>query len=293
MTGRLRVVRHPDARAFLGDAESWLMEREDEHNLLLGIAASLLESRAGFGAPIYLATVEADGAVAGCAFRTPPFKLGLTRLPPGGAEALAEDVAGLYSALPAVLGPNDEALAFGRAWADGHGLEAVPGTLQRIYSLDEVIMPSSLARGFMRPAVEEDLGFVTDWVRGFLDETAMRDHDPGAVAKQLVDNASLAIWENGGPVGMAGFTGRTPGTVRVSYVYTPPESRGHGYASALVAHLSRHLLGSGFRRCVLYTDLSNPTSNAIYQRLGYAPVQDVMDVEFRRSDEPGGRHGQE
>ena len=79
---------------------------------------------------------------------------------------------------------------------------------------------------------------------------------------------------------MAAFSARTRNTVRVGYVYTPAEHRRRGYASALVARVSRHILDSGFRQCVLYTDLANPTSNRIYRAIGYRPIQDVMDVNF-------------
>jgi predicted GNAT family acetyltransferase len=79
---------------------------------------------------------------------------------------------------------------------------------------------------------------------------------------------------------MAVAKGATRHGTRVGYVYTPPERRRRGYASALVAQVSQRMLSDGFRFCVLYTDLSNPTSNAIYARLGYEPIADVVDVTF-------------
>jgi len=66
----------------------------------------------------------------------------------------------------------------------------------------------------------------------------------------------------------------------ISYVYTPPQFRRRGYATAMVAHLSQVLLDEGKRFCTLYTDLSNPTSNRIYQEIGYKPVADVVDLLF-------------
>ena len=90
----------------------------------------------------------------------------------------------------------------------------------------------------------------------------------------------LALWVDGAPVSMAGFPARTRHGVRIGYVYTPPRHRRSGYATALVSQVSRQVLESGFRHCVLYTDLANRTSNSIYRRIGYRPVQDVMDVVF-------------
>ncbi len=79
--------------------------------------------------------------------------------------------------------------------------------------------------------------------------------------------------------------GRTPNGVRIGAVYTPPKYRGRGYATACVAALSQRMLDTGLAFCFLYTDLSNPTSNNIYQRLGYHPVRDVVDYHFDESSE--------
>lgn len=82
------VCRFEDADAFLARAESWLLRAEAEHNLLVGLAHRLKVSTEGYEPPLYLATVEDAGGVVGCAFRTPPFKLGLTRIPTGALPAL-------------------------------------------------------------------------------------------------------------------------------------------------------------------------------------------------------------
>jgi uncharacterized protein len=79
---------------------------------------------------------------------------------------------------------------------------------------------------------------------------------------------------------MAAWTGKTPNGIRVNLVYTPPPQRGRGYAAACVSNLSRLLLTRGNRRCFLFTDLSNPTANRLYARLGYRPVCDVTDYDF-------------
>ena len=184
-------------RAFLQRAEEpWLLEREAENNLVLGLADSLSRSTRGYESPLYFATVEHAGEVQGCAFRTPPYKLGLTRMPVEAASLVASDVAEVFDSLPAVLGPLDVARRVG-------------GRLGR-------------AQG-----------------RAGRGRHATADPQPGA-----------------GPVlSMAAFPARTRNTVRVGYVYTPAEHRRRGYASALVARVSRHILDSGFRQCVLYTDL--------------------------------------
>ena len=276
--------RHADAEDFLETAQDWLLAREAEHNLLLGIVGSLVESPSRYDRAVYLATLSDGEGVVGCAFRTPPFKVGVTRLPEEGAELLARDLAKAYDRLPAVLGPPDSARAVGSAWARLRGLGTRDGTPQRIYALDRVRMPTRVARGFMRPATLDDQKLVTRWMAEFIAETTLEGAAPGEIATRLIQRRALAIWEDDGPVAMAGYSGITPNTVRVSYVYTPPAGRGRGYATALVAHLSRYLLETRCRQCVLYTDLGNPTSNRIYMAIGYKPVADALDVLFVPAD---------
>ncbi len=113
-------------RAFLQRAEPWLLEREAENNLVLGLADSLSRSTRGYESPLYFATVERAGEVQGCAFRTPPYKLGLTRMPVEAASLVASDVAEVYDSLPAVLGPLDVARRVGDAWAALKGVPVRP-----------------------------------------------------------------------------------------------------------------------------------------------------------------------
>jgi predicted GNAT family acetyltransferase len=91
----------------------------------------------------------------------------------------------------------------------------------------------------------------------------------------------VLLWEHDGEiVSFAGWGGPTPNGARVGPVYTPPELRGRGYATAATAELSRRLLASGRRFCFLYTDLANPTSNAIYERIGYRRVCESAEIVF-------------
>ena len=278
-----KIVRYDGARAFLRRAEPWLLEREAENSLLLGVADSLSDNAQGYESPLYFATIERGGEVQGCAFRTPPYKLGLTRMPVEAAPLVASDVAEVYDSLPAILGPPDVARRVGRAWAAIKGVRAVDGTRQRVHSLERVRSPVRKAAGGMRLANESDLALATSWIRSFVGDTgAYHMRDPEARAEHLVASKRLALWVDREPVSMAVFPTRTRtrNTARVSLVYTPDEHRRGGYASALVARVSRHLLDSGCRWCVLYTDLANPTANKIYRAIGYRPVQDVMDVNF-------------
>jgi ribosomal protein S18 acetylase RimI-like enzyme len=272
------LLRH-DAASFLDRAERWLLEAEAEHGLLLGIAAELRAGNSVYD-DYYLATVEAEEEVVGCVFRTPPFKLGLTRMPIEALPAVVEDVAGRFGGLPAVLGPEAEASRFAELWAERFGVGTREGMRQRISVLEEVEAPPRPASGSMRLARPDDTERAVRWLREFEQEVGIGAADPEAQVASYLRDGELFLWQDGDVVSMAAATGATPHGIRIAYVYTPPELRGRGYASALVASLSQSQLDAGRRFCFLFTDRANPTSNEIYRRIGYRPVCDVVDVEF-------------
>lgn len=274
----IQTCSSPDA--FVRRAEPWLLEAEAENNLLLGLGRKLQESVAGFEPPIFLATIEDAGAVVGCAFRTPPFKLGITRMPEEALPLLVDEVERVYRDIPAVLGPEPQARVFAALWSERRGVAARAGMRQGIYQLERVIPPSRLPAGRLRTGSQEDVRLVVTWLSAFSAEAGLPPVDAERKAAEDVARGALCLWEDGEPRSMAGEVAHTPHGARIGYVYTPPEWRGRGYASACVAGLSQRVLGSGRRFCFLYTDLSNPTSNAIYQRIGYERVCDVTDYEF-------------
>ena len=274
------VVMHPDAAAFRARAEPWLMEAEDEHNLILGLSAALAGADAGEDRHLW-ATVETEGRVVGCAFRTPPHKLGLTRMPPEAAMILAREVATRYRTLPSTFGPTLVAQAFGRAWGEVTGASWALGLPQRMYRLDEVIPPVGVP-GSLRQAREADLPTAHQWAEDFARDAGHEFMTPPAARERWVRQRELHFWEvQGSPVAMAVATGWTPHGARIGYVFTPREHRGNGYASALTASVSQRILDGGRRFCVLYTDATSPVPNAIYPRVGYRLLTELVDVNFR------------
>ena len=138
----------------------------------------------------------------------------------------------------------------------------------------------------MREAAPEDRELVLDWVRAFLREAIPGD-SPESADGFLEHNAAdpdgrIVLWEDGGPVSIAACASRTPHGIRIGPVYTPPEHRRRGYASALTAELTGQLLAGGRDFCFLYTDLANPTANSIYRQIGYRPVTEVEQWRFER-----------
>lgn len=276
--GRVRV--HADARAFLEDAGPFLRSSPAEHNLILSIAEETADG-AGHGTdgPPFFASILERGEVAGAVFRTPPHKLGLTRMPMEAVQELAETVAGRWRRLPAVLGPAEPAEAFARAWSRIRGQEWRPGEEQCIYRLDRVDPPIGVS-GRMRVAAEDDAPLVERWCAAFADELGETYAVSPETQREWLRDGTAVLWGDPEPTCMAVGRGFTSGGARIGYVYTPSEARGNGYASALVAALSQRLLDGGLSFCILYALASNPVSNGIYQRIGYRPVASVRDVTF-------------
>jgi hypothetical protein len=188
--------------------------------------------------------------------------------------------------LPGVVGAVPEVTTFAAAWSTRTGAEPRVLVDQGIYQLEQVV-PVQGVEGRTRAVGAADLELVVDWWRAFLVE-ALHDDAPAdadvrhAVETRLGEGSGLVVWDDDGPVSFAGFTGATPNGIRIGPVYTPPGRRGRGYASALVAELSAALLADGRRFCFLYTDLANPTSNKIYERIGYRRVCDSAAIAFQQ-----------
>lgn len=275
----MEIRRYADAEGFLKRAEAWLLRREAENNLLLGLARQLVSADRSEGRSVYLATAEDAGDVAGCAFRTPPRKLGLTRFPKSAIPLLVEDVGSVFDELPAVFGPAQAATAFADRWTRRFAGAYRIGRRERIYSLESMAPSLPDVLGTFRLAGRKELELAVGWGRSFLQETGVEPIDIAKRTRQLIDSGSLYLWEDGEPRSMAAAAALTPNGARVAYVYTPRQFRRRGYATAVVSSLSRMLLAAG-RFCFLYADLANPTSNAIYERIGYRKVCDVVDVDF-------------
>lgn len=173
-------------------------------------------------------------------------------------------------------------------WTECTGARAEVEQRQGVYALARVESVPVTA-GSARATTREDRDLLLAWLHAFADEaTGGPPDEPGLFERMLdarldaddPDRVGYRSWEDGAPVSLCGYSGPTPGGIRVGPVYTPPEHRRNGYATILVAGLSRWLHRRGHRACYLYTDLSNPISNSIYGKIGYRRMCDSADVRF-------------
>ncbi|MDX6417816.1 MAG: hypothetical protein QOG28_2436, partial [Trebonia sp.] len=153
----------------------------------------------------------------------------------------------------------------------------------RLYRLGELAWPGPAPDGAPRVAADSDASLLTRWFTAFADEVhdAEAGEDQAAAVRDKLSHGGVLLWEAGGrPVAVAGVSRQVAETLRVGPVYTPPELRGRGYASAVTAEASRRAREAGAEEVLLYTDLANPTSNSIYQRIGYRAVEDRVVLAF-------------
>jgi predicted GNAT family acetyltransferase len=273
------VVRHASADELLAVAEPWLLLTEAENNVLLGVARRY--RGAGAGGDRYWASVHRGDEVVGCAMRTPPHPPGITALPSEAIEALAADLHEAYSSLPGINGPAQSADRFASLWRAMTGASSRLQMRLKVHALTAVSDLRGGARGRLRPADRSDQAVVREWVARFIDETGILEpRGKNEAADQMLDAGQLFVWDDAGPKCLVGSTRDTPNGGCVNSVYTPEIYRRRGYATAAVAALSRQMLAAGKAFCCLYTDVSNPTSNAIYRRIGYVPLREDVQIAF-------------
>lgn len=273
---------------FLGRVRPMLEARESENNLILGVSIRLCEHPDWTETPAYLAAVVDDNdRPVLAAVITPPHNILLAAEPTAPADhldralvLLVHDLLERRQAVPGVTAESALAESFARAWMQATGKSSRVKTRTRTFELRRVIPPPNPPPGRLRLATPQDADLVARWNLAFtqeaLGEGSLEESQTWATRQIGLENAFL--WDNDGPVSMAIRARPTPHGYTVTAVYTPPELRGRGYASACVAALSQRLLDGGKQFCTLFTDLSNPISNSIYQKIGYRPL---CDFEIR------------
>jgi predicted GNAT family acetyltransferase len=279
----MRLDRFTSVDDFRSAAGSYLTAREAEHNLILGISATMAADPDSIEAPPYLVVASDGDRVVGAAMRTPPHNVILSEVDDPAVPALvAQDMRG--DPPPGVVGPPDAVRAFADAWVATAGGGWREARRERIFRLSSLVEPAP-AQGAARLVVAADAELLERWLVAFAAE-ALDEAEMGLIRR------SIEAWRRGHrrrywfwqvdnrPVSLVGAGGDTPNGIRIGPVYTPPEARGRGYASNLTAWVSRTTMGEGRRFCFLYTDLANPTSNKIYQAIGYEPVTDALMVAF-------------
>lgn len=273
--GSPRVRWTHDAGEYLSHTEAFLTEHPVEHSVLLTTANRMAAEPPGDALWLW---VEQNDSVVATAQHVPSWQAYVSRLRDGTVPALVETLHELRPQLPGVGGMRADAEAFARRWRALTGHDATTQLAQGIYVADNVEHPTGVS-GRLRRAEMADVELVQRWSEAFQCELGS-EHVPRVDERSRVQQGLCFLWEGGARlVSMAAASRAYGGVVRVSLVYTPPEHRRRGYAAACVAAVTEQQLAHG-DRCMLYTDLANPTSNGVYQRVGYRRVGDAVNLRF-------------
>jgi predicted GNAT family acetyltransferase len=277
------LIRFENASDFLDLIGKTLYLRATVNNLFLGICERLVKDPSAYEDPFYAAVVDDTDTLVLSAIMTPPHNIVLASggdYEPG-LGALVDYLLTNAIAIPGVTGPAQMAEDFAALWKAATGQETKVEMFQRVYELRNIRLPK-MPSGNFRIARHEDIVTIAQWIRAFEVEALEKEHDLDLErAERFVNRGQMFVWDDGGKLtSMAMSTRPLKSSITVSAVYTPPELRRKGYATALVARLSEHLLSMGYEFINLFTDLENPTSNSIYQKIGYHPVADFRMYKF-------------
>lgn len=260
-----------------------LSAQPERYTVLMSVLAGLVEHGPNlYGAdPPVLGWWSQDGVVGAAVLQTPPHPVQVTSLPADAVVPLAEALApGDAGGITQVLGAEPDATAFARALASATGRPFSVEMRQRLYRLGKLTPPDPMPEGAARVATAADIDLAHRLEQAFGAETGQRTGS-ATLVEARVTAGRLMLWEVAGqPVSAAGLSALVGGVARIGQVYTPPEHRNRGYGAAVTVATTRLAFDYGARSVILFTDLANPTSNALYARLGYRPVEDKVVIAF-------------
>jgi len=283
-----------DVDDFLARAGEFLRSRPGPHVMQLTWAERVrTRGVQAFGAEgVVFGVLEQAGAVRATFYRFLPRGIGLSPLTPEQADGLAARLAALGHSLPSVSADHATATAFAEAWQRHTGATSrLRDTQVRLYGLGTLTPPEPMPAGRSRVLGEQDLQEAMFWCGEFAKAVGeVVSIDAGSWADTRFADKRYTLWEtpDGTPVSVAGMNPVIGGQVQVDVVYTPSPLRGRGYAGAVTAEVSRAALAAGAKDVVLFADRSNPTSNALYQRLGYRTLADWALYDFSDAVPDGG-----
>ncbi len=280
------VKTYSNAADFLMKTGDLLRSDEDRYGLIYGIArlADANPHHYGEEDPLFCVVNDSHG-ISALAWRTPPYPVGLAWHagdPQEAVSLLIEAIQSLWAEIPGVAGHREVTDPFADRWCRTFGTSIESTMAQRIYRLDSVNEVPSIP-GHMRLATLADKDLVSEWRHAFIVEAASPTSQsiPEQDITPFIEKGVVYLWEySENPVSMVMKGRPTDHGMSVTLVYTPPELRRNGYATACVAGVCRDILKSGCHFCTLYTDLSNPTSNSIYMKIGFKPVCDSVEYSF-------------
>ncbi|WP_330228771.1 GNAT family N-acetyltransferase [Nocardia sp. NBC_00508] len=276
----MRIEITTDAAEFRSLAGAFLLRDPLRHTV---ITTSIANHITGMDAPAeasrFLSVHGEDASVVGAAMRVAGRDVYLGELPPDSIAAVARALVEVVPDSAGVEGVVADATAFAQHWSALVSKGFHQSYVTRLHRLGALRIPD--VAGVPRRAVESDVALCAEWMAAMTDESA--DLPPGLGEAALLRRVRAGRWwlweRDGEPVSLAAHQIPIQGWSRIGPVYTPPDARGHGYASAVTAHVAQLLRAEGLDVC-LFADTADATANRIYRTIGFHPTHDFAHYVF-------------
>lgn len=284
----MEIVLHDPAAGSVGGFARLVRPLLDADPVRNTVALTVLDGlvRRGERAEVLL-SLHDGGRLAGAALRTTGRPLLAAAVPSRDVVAVDAALGAADPDLPGVAAPSGTAEAFAAAYVARTGRGVRVDLAMRLFALG-VLAPPTGVPGTARLAGPDDATLLGGWLAAFLQEENLpwpEDATPAeSVAASIAGGGGEMVWEvDGILVSQASARPVVAGMSRIDPVYTPPEHRRQGYAAAATAAAASWALDAGARSVLLFTDLANPTTNALYPRIGFEPVHDALELSFPRT----------
>lgn len=282
----MKINFSKSAAEFLNEVSHFLEKREAEYSLMLGLCELKKINNQAIDENVYVSVYDSDHLIG--ALLVNERSLVITEFTDSILKKIAESLFATNIKIPAVVGPASTSEKFADIWGQLTQQSYKLAMGQKIYQLDKVISPKN-TNGKLVAATDEYTEIISQWLYQFNIESL--PHEPATIQKALnlaqtkIKKGEIYLWLDiqNKPVSMNLVTRPTQNGISIGGVYTPVELRKNGYASATVAQTSQLMLSSGKKFCVLYTDVENPTSNKIYQNIGYKEIATSQHFIFERT----------
>ncbi len=274
------LVLTRDVAEFARQAGEFLARRP-ERNVAATVLARIRSGQYAGSGPLFAYRVDEGEELSLAVLRTPPWPLLVSDLDPAHAVELVDRWLTADPELPGASGVPAAAQAVAAAWRERTGGQTRRRMQTLLHALERVEDPPRPAPGALRLPKPQERDLLVEWNRAFEREAdVVVSGESGALVDERLRSRGWLVWDDDGPVSLVGVNPAVSGAVRIGPVYTPPQRRKRGYASAAVAAASRGALADGATTCMLYTDVRNPTANKIYADVGYRPIGEWEEHSF-------------
>lgn len=280
----MNFQRYENVDAFAKIVTPFLEENEDKFSLFLGVLKGI---KAGAYENPYMATIEENGKLLAIFQMTPPHPLNIIFVDKNQISTCIDlcisELTKHAVPVESIISVKEWAVLFAQKWQEKTDGNFSLMMDQGLYRLDQVEESLEMSPGKWRYAAISDAQLIEKWYSQFEQDTGLSVTAPKEIKKRvknMLDGKEVFFWEDQGEVvSMMKKSRPTTNGITVSLVFTPAEKRKKGYGRTLVATVSRELLKE-FEFCVLYTDMLNPTSNKIYQEIGYQKLVDSVHLKL-------------